>query len=137
MTKYRLLARSELHGAIREPGFIFELAEGEKGPHRTVVASDHGAQITDHLNTTETLTDVPLYEEVVDDPATPHDESKGELSREELEAALAEAQGRIGALDVELADKDRQLGEAHTRLENAQRALAGLAMADAAAAAAG
>jgi hypothetical protein len=27
-----------MHGAIREPGYIFTLAEGELGPHRMVVA---------------------------------------------------------------------------------------------------
>jgi hypothetical protein len=27
-----------MHGAIREPGYIFTLAEGEVGPRRTVVA---------------------------------------------------------------------------------------------------
>lgn len=32
--RYRLLARAEIDGAIREPGYVFTLAEGERGPHR-------------------------------------------------------------------------------------------------------
>src|SRR3954468_12135768 len=95
--RYRLLERAEMHGALRDPGYIFTLAVDKDGveipgPHRTVVASNHGAQITDHIGGEQRLTDMPLYEEVKDDPTTPHDESKGELSREELEAALAQAQ---------------------------------------------
>jgi hypothetical protein len=56
-----------MHGAIREPGYVFTLAEGEKGPHRTVVASNHGAQITDHIDTRQELADVPMYEEIPDE----------------------------------------------------------------------
>ena len=62
-TRYRLLARAQMHGAIQEAGYVFTLAEGELGPHRTVVASNHGAQITDHMNSTQDLVDQPLYEE--------------------------------------------------------------------------
>ena len=61
--RYRLLTKAQIHGAVREPGYVFTLAEGERGPHRTVVASNHGAQITDHINTAQELRDVPLYEE--------------------------------------------------------------------------
>jgi hypothetical protein len=63
MKRYRLLTRAQLHGAIREPGYIFTLAEGDLGPHRTVVASNHGAQITEHMNAQQELVDVPMYEE--------------------------------------------------------------------------
>ena len=61
--RYRLLTRAEMHGAIRDPGYVFSLKDGELGPHRTVVASNHGAQITDHMNATQELVDMPLYEE--------------------------------------------------------------------------
>ena len=63
--RYRLLTRAQLHGAVREPGYVFTLKDGELGPHRTVVASNHGAQITDHMNedSSQKLKDVPLYEE--------------------------------------------------------------------------
>lgn len=60
-TRNRLLARAEIDGALRDPGYIFTLADGVLGPHRTVVASNHGAQITDHENATADVLDVPLY----------------------------------------------------------------------------
>ena len=41
--KCRLLARAEIAGAVRDPGFVFELADGQAGPSRTVVASSDGA----------------------------------------------------------------------------------------------
>lgn len=67
MTKrYRLLSAAQMHGAVREPGYVFTLAADELGPHRTVVASNHGAQITEHMNedASAKLKDVPLYEEI-------------------------------------------------------------------------
>ena len=120
MTLYRLLARAEMHGAIRDPGYQFTLADGELGPHRSVVASNHGAQITDHMNVEAGLVDVPLYEEVKDDPLTPQDESIAELSPE-----MVQANGRIADLEAQIADKDKQLGEAHARLANIDAALSG------------
>jgi hypothetical protein len=64
--KYRLLIRAQMHGAIRDPGYIFELAEGELGPHRTVLASNKGAQLADHdhPDRKNDLIDVPQYEEM-------------------------------------------------------------------------
>ena len=62
--RYRLLARAQFQGAVREPGYEFTLAEGEKGPHRTVVASNHGAAIANHKG--DELKDEPLYAEIVD-----------------------------------------------------------------------
>lgn len=64
--RYRLLARAELDGAIRDPGYIFTLADGVLGPHRTVKATNKGAQITDHMNMEEALVDEPLYNEIVE-----------------------------------------------------------------------
>lgn len=72
MTKrYRLLSAAQMHGAVREPGYVFTLGKDkdgndELGPHRTVVASNHGAQITEHMNedASAKLKDVPLYEEI-------------------------------------------------------------------------
>jgi hypothetical protein len=40
--RYRLFARARLDGAVRDLGYVFTLAEGETGPHRTVVASNAG-----------------------------------------------------------------------------------------------
>lgn len=118
MTKqYRLLARAELHGAIRDPGFVFTLADGEVGPRRTVVASDHGAQITDHMNASESLVDVPLYEEV-------KEVTVAEVETEaEISDAHAADKARIASLEAELADKDKQLAEAHAKLAAVEEAL--------------
>ena len=68
MKLYKLLVRAQMLGEIREPGFVFSLAEGEIGPHRTVCSSDHGANLVDHINTDQKLIDVPLYEAVVIEP---------------------------------------------------------------------
>ena len=40
--RYRLLARAQVDGEVREPGYVFTLADGVRGPHRTVVASNAG-----------------------------------------------------------------------------------------------
>jgi hypothetical protein len=58
MTKlYRLLSRAQLDGEVRQPGYVFTLAEGERGPHRTVVWS-----MPDRC--TPRTHDEPLYEEI-------------------------------------------------------------------------
>ncbi len=63
----RLLQRAQMHGAVREPGYVFTLAPGERGPHKTVLASNAGAQIVDHINQAGGLKDVPLYEVIGDE----------------------------------------------------------------------
>jgi hypothetical protein len=40
--RYRLLARAQVDGEVRQAGYVFTLAEGTRGPHRTVVASNAG-----------------------------------------------------------------------------------------------
>jgi hypothetical protein len=65
--RYRLLAKAQMHGEVREPGYVFTLGDGEIGPHRTVVASSHGAQIVDHISMDQKLEDHPLYVEIDDD----------------------------------------------------------------------
>lgn len=70
--RYRLLARAFMDGALRDPGYVFTLAEGETGPHRTV---EHGTDQVDLDPNSEgygntkpgALRDVPLYEEIRDD----------------------------------------------------------------------
>jgi hypothetical protein len=65
MTKrYKLTARAEMHGTVREPGYVFSLGEGELGPHRTVRASNHGAQLVDHIAQSTDVVDIPLYVEI-------------------------------------------------------------------------
>jgi hypothetical protein len=68
MTKrYRLLARAQLDGEVREPGYVFTLAEGERGPFKTVVASNDGAAASEALDdSTPRMRDEPLYEPVTD-----------------------------------------------------------------------
>lgn len=114
--RYRLLARAEFHGAIREPGYVFTLAEGEVGPHRTVVASNHGAQITDHIATEQRLEDVPLYEEIVE-KADAAEEAHAEPSLEQLKADLEAAHGKIETLARELADKHIELAAANEKIK--------------------
>lgn len=58
--RYRLTARAQMHGEVREPGYEFALAEGEKGPHRTVIT---------HFGAGAKVLDEPLYVEVPDEPA--------------------------------------------------------------------
>lgn len=103
MTKrYRLTARAEMFGAIQDPGFEFTLPEGEIGPHGTVGAG---------------LVDVPLYVEVTDAPL-PEEKPEVVLSDEH-----ARAKAHIATLEAEIADKDKQLGEAHAKLAAVDGAL--------------
>lgn len=49
MTKlYRLLARAQLDGEVREPGYVFTLKAGERGPHRAMVGSNVGGMAWCH-----------------------------------------------------------------------------------------
>ena len=59
--RYMLTTRAQIGGALREPGFEFTLEEGQKGPMRSVVASDHGSN---HDGQPGELRDVPLYVEL-------------------------------------------------------------------------
>lgn len=79
LKRCRLTARAQIHGAVQQPGYVFWLEEGERGPHRTVVASDHGAETGGDVpgrhvgrNITgvegEKLVDHPLYEEFPEEP---------------------------------------------------------------------
>jgi len=112
--RYRLLARAQINGAVREPGYVFTLAPGEKGPMKTVVASQHGAQLVDHLSGGQELVDEPLYEEVVAAPPAPPRPAKPGYA--DLEASLHDANGEVATLKAQLADKDKQLADAHAKL---------------------
>jgi hypothetical protein len=117
MTKrYRLTARAEMFGAIRDPGFEFTLPEGEIGPHRTVSAGlvDVGQTAliapSGFFITGQGLVDMPLYVEVTDAPP-PVDKPAVALSDEH-----AKDKAHIVTLEAQIADKDKQLGEARARL---------------------
>jgi hypothetical protein len=81
MTKrYRLLARAQIDGEVRQPGYVFTLADGERGPCRTVVASNIGGMAWRHSKEVSPadkewpagwimpdepmMRDEPLYEEI-------------------------------------------------------------------------
>ena len=73
MAKFRLLAQAFMHGALREAGHIFELAEGELGPHRSEIVHHERVDVGKDSNRHPPVArDVPLYEPVKDDgPAAP------------------------------------------------------------------
>lgn len=68
MTQHcRLLARAQMHGEIREPGYQFHLAAGELGPHRTVVSSHETIDLThDNVRIPPECRDEPLYQVLID-----------------------------------------------------------------------
>lgn len=72
MKRFQLLVRAHLDGALREAGYITTKAADWIGPHRTVVASDHGANIGHGQGD---MIDHPLYVEVPDE--TVPDKAKG------------------------------------------------------------
>lgn len=81
--KYRLLQRCEVDGVWHEPGACVVKPADWVGPHKTVVASQHGADLTGPMHhdrrhapanivnfmgdKEQKLVDVPLYEEVVEE----------------------------------------------------------------------
>jgi hypothetical protein len=40
MKRYRLLAKAQIDGEVRPAGYVFTPADGERGPHKTMVASN-------------------------------------------------------------------------------------------------
>lgn len=104
MPRIRLLATCQINGAVHHAGSIVELPEGVRGPHRTVAASNHGAQIAapryhrdndgaDVEYVQQDLIDHPLYEVVEDDPKqddTPPTPSEAPLAvLEDRESSIA------------------------------------------------
>ena len=58
MPEYKLLAKAQIDGAVRDIGYIFTLPAGVRGPHRSIWSIDDGAWI-----------DKPLFEEIVEKAA--------------------------------------------------------------------
>jgi hypothetical protein len=94
---YQLTTKAEVNGILLEPGSRFTLPAGVKGPHRTVVAGTHGANIVGNSE----LLDVPLYVELDPEIERERDEMRErhqqelneldpELKREELLAKQRE-----------------------------------------------
>jgi hypothetical protein len=63
---YRLRAPAQLHGEIKPTGYQFTMLEDQKGPHKTIVASNVGAHrgVGRFLEENPAPRDEPLYEEV-------------------------------------------------------------------------
>ena len=63
----RLLARAQMSGEVREPGWEFELQDGEIGPHRNVVEQLETIDVKhDSAHVHAKYADEPLYEVFVD-----------------------------------------------------------------------
>lgn len=98
MTKrYRLTARAQFHGEVRDPGYVFTLAEGELGPHKTVPKGAEDTQIADHIGGGNGLVDMPLYVECSDEQNAGLDEAEkikiDEADRAAEETAAHTAKG--------------------------------------------
>jgi hypothetical protein len=102
MTRYRLTARAQMHGEVREPGYVFTLADGEKGPHRTVSARP-GVNIADHIGADSAMVDEPLYEELSEE----HDQAVAEAEAKALDEADAHA-AACAARDEEQAKAEEE-----------------------------
>ena len=64
VTQYRLLAKAQIDGAVREPGYVFTLPEGVRGPHRTVIDAHDMHDPKGGERIMGKYRDIPLYEEV-------------------------------------------------------------------------
>jgi hypothetical protein len=63
MQRCRLLVRAQMNGALCEPGHEFYLADGERGPHQTVVDRHERLDIkNDASRIVPDYVDEPLYE---------------------------------------------------------------------------
>jgi hypothetical protein len=88
--RYRLTARAQFQGEVRESGYVFTLGEGEAGPRKTVPSDAKEAQIADHIGGAGGMIDVPLYEELTEEHNAEIDRAEaGKIA--EADAAAAEA----------------------------------------------
>lgn len=112
--RYRLLARAQIDGAIRDPGYEFMLEDGVRGPHRTALASDHGAN---HTGIPGTLLDIPLYVEVDEGLTAEREEMRARHAQEladlnkdaERDALLAKHAEEASELGARTAEREMQL----------------------------
>lgn len=112
MTKrYRLTTRAQMHGEIREAGYVFTLEDGEVGPHKTISAAAPEAQIADHIGGESGVKDVPLYEELTEE----HNAEIDRLEAEKIdEADMAAAAHPDVAEEQEPGDTNVNLIENHS-----------------------
>ena len=64
MTQYRLLAKAQIDGEVREPGYVFTLPDGLLGPHRTIIDQHDLHTASNGERIVGKSRDIPLYEEV-------------------------------------------------------------------------
>lgn len=64
MKKYRLLAKAQIDGEIREPGYVFTLPDGVLGPHKTVIVKHDLHDAIEGVRILGKYEDTPLYEEI-------------------------------------------------------------------------
>jgi len=64
MKKYRLLAKAQIDGEVREPGYVFTLPEGVKGPMKTIITKHDQHNPIGGERILGKYEDIPLYEEV-------------------------------------------------------------------------
>jgi len=140
--RIRLLATCQVNGAIHSAGEIVTLPDGQRGPHRTVVSSNHGAQITAHRYTgqddsdasyiQQNLVDVPLYsvidegiEKEREEMRVRHAEERNALDHVDDRTALSRKQGEeVAALELRAAEselKSRQDAEGVALKERQER----------------
>jgi hypothetical protein len=61
--RFRLLARAQMHGDVKEPGYVFTLLDGELGPHKSIVHTHDTVDVgADSKRISGRVEDVPLYE---------------------------------------------------------------------------
>lgn len=102
MTRFRLTARAQMHGELHEPGYVFTLADGEVGPHRTVSARP-GVNIADHLGTTSSMVDEPLYGPLSDDENAAMDAAEAKVT-EDADAHAAACAARDAEQEAAASD---------------------------------
>ena len=60
--KYRLTHRAQMHGEVREPGYVFDLEDGVLGPHKSVITGHERIDVNDDSTRKQPVAvDIPLY----------------------------------------------------------------------------
>lgn len=117
MPRYRLLTTAQIDGAVREPGYIFTLADGVRPPHRSHVADSGGAHAADGLSTPR-LRDVALAVEIDEE----HEQRLADLhARHAEERAALDRSTERAELDAKHAHELRELAAEGARRDLERR----------------
>lgn len=97
MPRIRLLATCQINGAVHHAGDVVFLPDGQRGPHRTVVSSSHGAQIAVSRYPGEDDADASYlrHQTLVDEPLYVVVNEGVEKDREELRARHAQERAKL------------------------------------------